>query len=171
MLREKARVCLRRDQRRIRGGRGRSGGCGRAGGGSEGNSRRPRISFRWRLPSSASGIFWRSRPGKRRGTVHGAARSCCRNPPKCSFRWWRRESERKRRGIARRRNIERHLRVISELRPAVDFFFDKVLVMAEDEEYAARTVSRCWVDLLKGIFDDRGFFGVGWRGSSSNRSG
>ncbi len=36
------------------------------------------------------------------------------------------------------RNIERHLREISELRPAVDFFFDKVLVMAEDERCPAK---------------------------------
>ena len=54
---------------------------------------------------------------------------------------------------------------ISELRPAVDFFFDKVLVMAEDEE-CAETASRC-SGIVKGILDHRGFFRAGAEDSKS----
>ena len=47
---------------------------------------------------------------------------------------WRRELATRQDVAAVRKNIKLRLRRISELRPAVDMFFDKVHVMAEDPE-------------------------------------
>ena len=75
------------------------------------------------------------------------------------------------------RKKERKYRValekISELRPAVDHFFDKVLVMAEDEEVRRNRIALLG-SIVKGILDDRRFLRAGRGrfegGGSSNSS-
>ena len=44
------------------------------------------------------------------------------------------ELARRRRGSKKEKKYRKALEKISELRPSVDFFFEKVLVMVEDEE-------------------------------------
>ena len=70
------------------------------------------------------------------------------------------ESARKRAAQKKEKKYREALETISELRPAVDHFFDKVLVMAEDED-----VRRNRLALLgrfaQGILDDRGFLRIG----------
>ena len=58
------------------------------------------------------------------------------------------------------RKYREALEAISGLRPAVDLFFDKVLVMVEDQNVRRNRVALL-AGLLKEFSDDCGFFGTG----------
>ena len=70
--------------------------------------------------------------------------------------------------LKKEKKYRKALEKISELRPAVDFFFDKVLVMVEDEDVRRNRIALAR-NVVKGIFDDRGFLGVGQRRSEIAR--
>ncbi len=92
-----------------------------------------RISRRWRPASSASGIFWRNPPARRTRTGSGEAEVASGSSELQLHIGGAAIGEEATR-LKKEKKYRKALEKISELRPAVDFFFDKVLVMAEDEE-------------------------------------
>ena len=62
--------------------------------------------------------------------------------------------------LKKEKKYRKALEKISELRPAVDFFFDKVLVMVEDEDVRRNRIALLGT-LLKEFSNDRGFLGTG----------
>jgi glycyl-tRNA synthetase beta subunit len=76
------------------------------------------------------------------------------------------EATRKRRSGKYREALE----IISGLRPSVDQFFDKVLVMVEDQEIRKNRACSAG-ESAEGVFDHCGFFRIGRGGIRKNHLG